>query len=227
MRHHHSKHQYQSFRRCMSCGILGLILVLGLGFPEGAAAKGYRPKRKKRPQSTVVTAGTRGCAAERSGADFAALAPLFHVGESTSPHPTFAWYMPHQASYLLTFQLAEADAEYQSIIYEQNLNSQTGLMQLTLPTSTALSSGKNYSWRVILRCQRDHPSADQVIGGEIAILDRTEPVTDAEFWYDAFASANPNQKRLLLQDLSIIEQNDGGKLGERHRQSIQNIIDRL
>jgi hypothetical protein len=176
----------------------------------------YKPRKRMAPKGGITTTATRGCAVEDgSKGKFVALAPVSDVGQTIAAHPTFSWYMPHANPYQLRFELAIADTA--ETIYQTNLSSQAGMMQLTLPsTEPALTIGQSYYWRVILQCETGSPSSDQLVGGEIerVTLARSTPqfpaqlmqyYAEAGIWYDAFAIATPLERNELLRDLAALE----------------------
>jgi Domain of Unknown Function (DUF928) len=223
--------------------ILGIFLCSSFALmPEAIAqarspqkitkkSRGYIPRKRVAPKGTITTTATRGCSVgEASQGRFVALAPISNVGQTIATHPTFNWYIPAKTPYKLRFEVALADTEFDSIIYTANLDSQPGLMQLTLPKSQAgLAIGQSYNWRVILQCETGRPSADQLVGGEVEVIagnSSTSAQTYAEsgLWYDAFAIANPQERNQLLRDLAVLEAEDPADKILKQSDALQQII---
>jgi hypothetical protein len=223
--------------------VLGIFLCSSFVLMPGAIAqsqtsqkiakksRGYIPRKRSAPKGTITTTATRGCSvAEASQGRFVALAPISNIGQTIATHPTFNWYIPGKTPYKLRFEVALADTEFDSIIYTANLDSQPGLMQLTLPKSKpGLTIGQSYNWRVILQCETDRPSADQLVGGEIEVI-AGNPATSAQtyaesgLWYDAFAIANLQERNQLLRDLAVLEAEDPADKVLKQSDALQQVI---
>jgi hypothetical protein len=191
----------------------------------------YIPRKRLAPKGTITTTATRGCSVgEARQGRFVALAPISNIGQTIASHPTFNWYIPGKTPYKLRFEVALADTEFDSIIYTANLDSQPGLMQLTLPKSNpGLTIGQSYNWRVILQCETGRPSADQLVGGEVEVV-AGNPSTSAQtyaesgLWYDAFAIANPQERNQLLRDLADLEAEEPADKILKQSEALQQII---
>jgi hypothetical protein len=193
------------------------------------ALAGYQPSRaqKPAPKDTRSDAGTtRGC--KGSGLPLTALASRNYVGQTTSTHPTFAWFVPDAKPLPMEFILYELDANgnYQTI-YQTRLQSSPGIMQLSLPQAQpGLQIGKQYLWQVVIFCAPAQPSSALSARGSLEVvpisselrqkLDKTVNIAqkanlyaEAGFWYDALGEAlqlAPESKlgevgSNLLQDL--------------------------
>jgi Domain of Unknown Function (DUF928) len=223
--------------------ILGIFLCSSFVLMPGAIAqsqtakkiakksRAYTPRKRIAPKGTITTTATRGCSvAEASQGRFVALAPISNIGQTIATHPTFNWYIPAKTPYKLRFEVALANTEFESIIYTANLDSQPGLMQLTLPKSKAgLAVGQSYNWRVILQCETGRPSADQLVGGEVEVI-AGSPSTSAQgyaeagLWYDAFAIASPQERNQLLRDLADLEAEDPADKILKQSEALQQIV---
>ncbi len=189
--------------------------------PRSVKKRWYKPRKGGPPKGNITTTATRGCSTQETAerGQFVALAPVAIPGKTQSLRPTVAWYIPHQTAYNLSFQFATAGTGAAEILYQTDLTSRPGMMQLTLP-ELGLTVGQSYSWRVVLHCKAGSPSADQLVGSEIEVVaaDRTvSPATAssqqyaaAGLWYDAFAIATPQEQQQLLADLIELEQADPG-----------------
>jgi hypothetical protein len=211
--------------------------------PKQAAKKRwYTPSKNRRaPKGRITTTATRGCptaAADANRGKLVALAPVSLPGQTSAAHPTFAWYVPNQNTYGLTFQLAIAQTDFQEVIYATRLDSRPGMMQLTLPeTETGLTIGQSYSWRVILHCAAGSPSADQLVGGEVEVVasdrpswngvsatDLPQKYAESGLWYEAFAIATPAERQQLLTDLMALEQADPADRILKQSEALQQVI---
>ncbi len=189
--------------------------------PRSVKQRWYKPRKGGPPKGNITTTATRGCSTQETAerGQFVALAPVLIAGKTQSLRPTVAWYMPHQSAYNLTFQFATVGTGTPEILYQTDLISRPGMMQLTLP-ELGLTVGQAYSWRVVLRCKTGSPSADQLVGGEIELVATDRAVAPATassqqyaaagLWYDAFAIATPQEQQQLLGDLIELEQADPG-----------------
>jgi hypothetical protein len=160
------------------------------------------------------------------------LAPLSHVGQTTSLHPTFAWFVPQELSLPVEFSLYEFDQNGTLKLTEEiELKTSPGIMKLSLPKDKpGLKVGKRYLWQAEIICNRNRPSQNKVSRTEIEVVpipaslksalsrtsDRTkkaELYAEAGFWYDAFSEALGTAKdgqlgeaaASLLQDLAELE----------------------
>jgi Domain of Unknown Function (DUF928) len=189
--------------------------------PRSVKKRWYKPRKSGPPKGQITTTATRGCPTQETAerGQFVALAPVSIAGQTQSLRPTVAWYIPHQTAYSLSFQFATAGTETPEVLYQTDLTSRPGMMQLTLP-ELGLTIGQSYSWRVVLRCKAGSPSADQLVGGEVELVAADRAVSPekassqqyaaAGLWYDAFAIATSQEQQQLLADLIELEQADPG-----------------
>ncbi|NJK58465.1 MAG: DUF928 domain-containing protein [Pleurocapsa sp. SU_5_0] len=172
------KHSY-SLAICLWC------LSLGMTHPAQAEyKKPPTPTGNDAPDAqTTSIAATRGVcnpAADRSeqkanSATLTALAPYSHVGQSSSTHPTFTWYLPDQESYPMEFWLYEFDpTSYDGKgkqVYQAKLSSSAGIMTHALSKEQAsLSPGKTYVWQVAVICNPNSPSQSLVVNNRVKIV---------------------------------------------------------
>jgi hypothetical protein len=202
--------------------VAGLLLSSAL---PGMA--GYKPPRQpSRPKTASTTTGVRGCSSQ-SGVPLVAIAPQQHVGQTTSLYPTFTWFMPDEKPYSIEFELYELVDKGRKSLIRQPMQSQFGLMQFTLPKARpALAIGKQYSWQVVVYCNKNRPSSALVTKAELIVQApessltamlkaTTDPLVRADryatngFWYDAMREAllapGPKGKALresLFNDLA-------------------------
>jgi Domain of Unknown Function (DUF928) len=204
--------------------------------PRSVKKRWYKPRRSGPPKGQITTTATRGCPTQETAerGKFVALAPVSTPGKTQSLRPTVAWYIPHQTAYGLSFQLATVGTDTPEILYQTDLASSPGMMQLTLP-ELGLAIGQSYSWRVVLHCKAGSPSADQLVGGEIEIVapDRavapaigsSQRYAEAGLWYDAFAIAAPQERNQLLADLIELEQTDPADPILKQSEALQKLME--
>jgi hypothetical protein len=206
--------------------------VVGLLLSSAAPGlAGYKPPRlPSRPKTASTTTGTRGCSSQ-TGIPVTAIAPQQHVGQTTSLYPTFTWFMPDEKPYPMEFELYELIDKKQKSLIRQSIQSQFGLMQFALPTDRpALAIGKQYSWQVVVYCNKNRPSSALVTKAELIVqvpdaalitamktivdpLIRADRYATEGFWYDAMREAvsapGPKGKAFrdsLLKDLAQQEE---------------------
>lgn len=217
--------------------VISLSLSLSLMVAPLAWA-GYKPPKTpsapKQPGSNITRSGS--CSPNATG-ELTALAPFSHVGQTTTTHPTFAWFVPDQASYPLEFRLFLN----QQRLYRTEMQSQSGIMQFTLPpTENGLTVGQNYTWQVVLVCNPNSPSANIVAMAEIGVVkasselqrklatlqnsqQRADLYAKQGLWFDALASAlkEPANQPIvltLLDSLANVEAQQLKAWGDRLQQ---------
>jgi hypothetical protein len=204
---------------------------------------GYKPPKTpsapKQPGSNITRSGS--CSPNAMG-ELTVLAPFSHVGQTTSTHPTFAWFVPDQASYPLEFRLFLN----QQRLYRTEMQSQPEIMQFTLPqTQNGLAVGQNYTWQVVLVCNPNSPSANIVAMAEIGVVkasvelqrqlatlqnsqQRANLYAKQGLWFDALAEAlkEPANQPIvlnLLDSLANVEAQQLKAWGDRLQQVEANI----
>ncbi len=207
--------------------------------PRSVKKRWYKPRRSGPPKGQITTTATRGCPTQETTerGKFVALAPVSTPGKTQSLRPTVAWYIPHQTAYSLSFQFATVGTGTPEILYQTDLTSSPGMMQLTLP-ELGLAIGQSYSWRVVLHCKVGSPSADQLVGGEIEVVAADRAVSPeiasspssqqyaaAGLWYDAFAIAAPQERNQLLADLIELEQTDPADPILKQSEALQKLME--
>ncbi len=167
----------------------------------------YRPRRVSRPSDTTVGAPRRGDGSCNMGeiGIFTVLAPLSHLGKTTSAHPTFVWFTSEQYPAPVRFRLYPATASVP--IVDTEVLSQAGITQFTLPFSQPGLKLGSYRWQIERICfpTRLEARADfEVVALPIALEER---------WYDLLAAAlndSPSDSDrdsvlVLLEDLHAVE----------------------
>lgn len=186
-----------------------LIFSLTAPLPAVAQTRTYVPPRTGSPPDARTIAGTRGTGcAEHSDIALTALAPYSHVGQTTSTHPTFAWYAPGgQPAVEFRLYAYGADGYLQpQPLYEVMLENSPGIATFTLSADhPGLTVGQRYYWQVALLCDPAHPSEDLVAGTEIEVVPTASDV--ASLWYDVLSTALASDANLLdlLSNLAAVE----------------------
>jgi hypothetical protein len=157
-----------------------------------------------------------------------------------------AWYVSDTQSYALKFRLYRTEAgPAQGLVYETELPSQPGIMQLKLPESQpGLAIGQRYTWQVVMLCDPNSPSRAIATGAELevvapapvvaAIANKTAQGQAAVYaelglWYDALQVAlqeMPRSKQptiALLNDLATSESTATSARLNEHGQRLRQI----
>lgn len=190
----------------------------------------YQPDPNQQPASSSTDSGaSRGCAEYKI--PLSVLAPKKYIGETTSEHPTFVWFLskPHQVD----FRIFKFDSQGipQRIGKPILLENKSGINKYSLPKSEpGLTVGQKYLWQVAVKCSDDDylieraefivqnmPSnLSQQLSGVVDHVQKAELYAQAGFWYNALEEAlnlptNSQRQQLissLLQDLIKYEQPD-------------------
>ncbi|MCX7594854.1 MAG: DUF928 domain-containing protein [Fischerella sp.] len=199
-----------------------------------ATLAAYKPPRDQKPPSGYTdSSGVRGRCKTTGTGSLTLLAPITHVGQTTSAHPTFAWFVTHHQRMPIEFSVYEFDNNEQphKLVYRSEVQSSPGIMKLSLPKEQpGLSVGQKYLWQVEILCNRNRPSRNLLASAEIEVVaipaslkdalnheqDRTQRATlyaEAGMWYDALSEAlnTSNTGALgivaanLIQDLAKLE----------------------
>lgn len=215
---------------CRHLGMVGLSLSLSLmATPPGWASytPPQTPSAPKQPGSNITRSGS--CSPNSTG-ELTALAPLSHVGQTTSTHPTFAWFVPDHVPYPLEFRLFVN----QQRLYRTEMQSQPGIMQFSLPqTQTGLTAGQHYTWQVVLVCNPNSPSSNIVVTAEMGVVkqssdlqgqlaklqnvqQRVDLYAKNGLWFDAFAEAlkEPSNQTIVVNLLNSLAQVEAQQLKE-------------
>jgi Domain of Unknown Function (DUF928) len=156
------------------------------GTPRGTAGGGSRP------------IGVACLAQPQSQEPLLALAPTQSVGLTTQATPSFWVYVPKTTAKTLEFTLSSRNPE---VGYQVNLPVQTaGLLKITLPLGTTLTTGRLYTWKVALVCDPEDRTKDWVVDSvirqqplaanlqrQLAAVTPEQQVslyTQSGFWYD-------------------------------------------
>ena len=232
-------HVANSRRR--GCYALIASLVLGLSLwtaPEAIAQ--YRPPKNPSAPKDTGTNTTRGGCNSNTSARLTALVPSNHIGQTSSGHPTFAWFMSDRSPHPLQFRLFRANGQP---LYRTQLQSQPGIMQFSLPQDEPeLAVGQTYRWQVVMVCNPNAPLINSVVTAEIEVVkpnaalqaqlaatqnsqQRIDLYAESGLWYDALAEAlkvpgnSQNQSALkLLDSLAKLEAQTSKDWSDRLRE---------
>ena len=210
------------------------VLTITLSFTQAAQAAYKPPQTQKPPSGYTDSSGVRGGCQANGVRPVILLAPVTHVGQTTSLHPTFAWFVPHSQQIPMEFTLYQFDANDQpsKLAYKQQLQSLPGIMTLSLPQQAQdLTVGKKYLWQLESLCNRNRPSSNLLVRAEIEVVatpsnlkialseqressQKVNLYAEAGMWYDALnqALASTDHKQQakvaasLLEDLAKSEQ---------------------
>lgn len=226
-----------------------LVVCLAIA-PVALAA--YKPQKPSRPSGSIGNSGVRGSGAcsEVPKGDLTVLAPLGHIGQATTTHPSFAWYVPDAQSYPIRFSLYSFDRNGKAAILRHRymVQSVKGIQKYTLPSNQpGLIVGQKYLWQVRLLCQSGAPSKDVIVEAEVEtvampallqsalvkISDRVKRANlyaESGFWYDALAEALTDTKTkpfsiALLQDLIKLETSSALETAQTQSKQLQQVIE--
>ncbi|MDX2230579.1 MAG: DUF928 domain-containing protein [Leptolyngbyaceae cyanobacterium bins.349] len=210
------------------CWIVLCTLALLLNTPATAIAGYTPPPRPSAPRrGTTTLTGVRGGCGGEVKVPLTALAPVQHVGQTISTHPTVVWFVPDQKPYPIALTLFEATEKGRgTTLYKTELQSTAGIMSFTLPKDQpGLTTGKQYIWQVAVKCDLNRPSKDQWVETLVEVvpipsdlktrlaktndpLQRSQLYGQSGFWYDALAEAikTPRANTLRLELLKTLSQ---------------------
>ena len=199
--------------------VLSLTLISLLLLAPTALAINYEPTHPSAPKGNTTSTGVRGGCDAKAKVDLTALAPIGHIGQTISNHPTIAWFIPDTTPHPLILRLYRygANQQWQKVGNEMPLQKSTsGIMQSTLPQE--LEVGQVYAWQVVVDCVPGYPSARLVAEAQIQVanapanfktklanahnaLARAELYASADLWYDALAETLHDGQNLQKQEI--------------------------
>jgi hypothetical protein len=221
--------------------------VLGLSLATTTVALGaYKPpSQPSYPKTPTTTTGTRGGCEEKTETILTSLAPQTHVGQTVSPYPTFAWFVPDSQPLLMEFRLYKYDSgDRPQLVEKVKLQTVPGIMQRSLSRDRpGLSVGQNYRWQVVIFCNPNRPSTALVTEAEVEVvempqafktalsttnnlLERAKLYAESGFWYDAFAEVLKSRRKAVTKEYKLNLLEDLAKLEEAgEKERIQLIIE--
>lgn len=213
--------------------VTSCVLSLSLAVTPVALAGYTPPPNQPPPKGNTTSSGPRGGCESSQGASLTVLAPIKHVGQTASTHPTFAWFVPDTKPFPMEFSLFElAEDNSFKLVEKLKLQSSPGIMQQSLPKDkSGLAVGQRYLWQVTVFCDPNHPSTALVARAEIEVVEMpsalksalssttersqiVELYANAGLWYDALREAlgsapSPTPEVVaatLLEDLAKLEE---------------------
>jgi hypothetical protein len=210
-----------------------LVLLLLLSFAAEASGRRYRPKKPGRYGGRTTTTGVRGsCEDSKTPLSLTAIAPLSHVGQTSSAQPTLAWYVPNQKAYNLEVRLLQADdaTQRRTVVWQspKGLRSSFGVMQQQLPKTVNLTPNTTYIWQVTLFCNPNRPSQDQTTEVPMQLVPGAQADADSR-WYDLLQEANGNANTVkgLIQDLLEAETSPPSDEAKEHNTRLKEVMGAL
>ncbi len=207
-------------RTIYSIGIATLLLSVALWIASVALVK-YRPPKPPSAPKENGTNATRGGCESNASVGLSPLVPFSRVGQTSTQHPTFTWFMPDRSPYPLQLRLFTSTGQP---LYRTQMQSQPGMMQFSLPQDQpGLAIGQSYRWQVVLVCNPNAPSMNVVAAAEIAVVkpssalqtqlaaaqtpqQRIDLYTESGLWYDAIAEVrkSPQSQSAVLELLDSL-----------------------
>jgi Domain of Unknown Function (DUF928) len=202
------------------------------GRPQRTSAGGARlifPSAPDRgsPQRTGA-GGRRGnscISSENSQPSLTALMPTEdNEGQTVAANPTLYWFVPQTTANSGEFVIINDQGNE---IYKKNFipPNQPGIVQLTIPDSASLKTGKQYQWYFTLICNSEDRSQDEYLSGllerttlgsllnsslqQAAPLKKAEIYANNRIWHDtlsnvaALRTENPTVWTDLLQSVGL------------------------
>ncbi|WP_404790457.1 DUF928 domain-containing protein [Altericista sp. CCNU0014] len=209
-------------------GIANLLLSVALWIAPVALAKYRPPKTPSAPKDTMPGASRGGCESNAS-VGLSPLVPFSHVGQTSTQHPTFTWFVPDRSPHPLQLRLFTSTGQP---LYRTQMQSQPGMMQFSLPQDRpGLAIGQSYRWQVVLVCNPNISSMNVVAVAEIAVVkpssalqtqlaaaqtpqQRIDLYAEAGLWYDAIAEAHksPQSQSAVLELLDSLASSEAQPL---------------
>ncbi|MEO0536707.1 MAG: DUF928 domain-containing protein [Cyanobacteria bacterium P01_A01_bin.123] len=202
------------------------IILIGITTPGLAYTP---PNDVEPPRGPAIPGGRRGGCDDLTEIDLMALAPQQQAGQTISTRPTLTWFVPDETAYPLRLQIYKHNgSSWEDVVEDLDIGpSQQGFMSYTLPANLELEVGGWYRWHVVLICNPDRRSSDQVTGAEFEVVrqpaglgavqgDRVQQASQyaaAGLWYNAMAIlsnasltvAEQSYRRELLTELAEFE----------------------
>lgn len=223
---------------------LGLLLLLTVEV-DARRSRRYRPPTVGRFTGQTTTTGTRGfCEDAKTRLSLTAIAPLRHTGQTSLTNPTLVWFVPgsptdERTSYSMELVVLQEDREKQRTGWKEvwnteQIESKPGFMQFKLPDEVKLLPEETYIWQIVLKCNPDRPSQEQIAEAPIqrVTLPKGQPSqkTESDLWYDLWEGTDlsqPSDAKQLIQDLIEIEAQPIDPDQEHNAEQIQRQRDRL
>ena len=220
--------------------LLTLLSLTSLSMMAPAVwAQQYQPPTGEPPGGPRGSNGSRDACGEAYAIPLTGLAPLQHMGQTTTTTPTFVWFIPATAQYSITLSFYKSsEGSRPELLHEVEYSDTTsGIVEFTLPADDEfeLSLNQPYEWQVSIDCNPNSLGYDQSF---VSTLEITEPPTtltealaaaqtpvekatiyaEAGYWYDALreamiASDNSNRDSIASSLLNELAELEGGLHG--------------
>lgn len=193
--------------------VLSINLSVFLSLTSVAWA-GYVPPTKQEPPSDYSSStGIRsGCSTQADSNHLVILAPQSYVGETSSAHPQFIWFVTEQVE--TDFRLFEftSDGQVKQLGNSIQVKSSSGINIFSLPLEQPpLTIGQKYLWQVAIRCPNGNFVLERaefkVVANPSSLkfnhssLEKIENYAQSGFWYDALSESLQVAKSGKLGDL--------------------------
>ncbi len=140
-------------------------LSIPLSFTQVTLAAYKPPPDQKPPKGYTESSGIRGTCKASDADSLTLLAPVTNIGQTTSSHPTFAWFIPDHQRVLLELSTYELSSNKQlKLAHKSQLRSSPGIMKVSVPeTLPTLALDKNHLLQVEILCDFNHPSRNRPV----------------------------------------------------------------
>ncbi|OKH30670.1 hypothetical protein NIES2119_30575 [[Phormidium ambiguum] IAM M-71] len=207
------------------------VLILTLGTTPVVLAEKGAPDNDA-PRGNTTSTGTRGGCENSTQGELTVLAPT-KEGKTASVRPTFAWFVPDTKPLAMKFLLYELNRNNDfRLVAQIDLTSSSGIRKVTLTEDIpALIVGKRYHWKVVLLCDRNHPSKDLIAEADFEVVEMPSTLRNAlsttkepaqivqlyaqyNLWYDAFGEALRYEQDTRLKQVTVTLLNELAKIEE-------------
>ncbi|GAB1541171.1 hypothetical protein NUACC21_38410 [Scytonema sp. NUACC21] len=194
---------------------LNINLLLTLLLFVSPAIAGYVPPRNQKPPSDYTkSGGARGCPEERI--PLTILAPITHVGYTSSKSPTFAWFLHSSRNTELRLFEFDSNNRPKQLGNAIEFTATKGINKYSLPENhPELTTGKKYLWQVAISC----PDGALIQKAEFMVVEMLSDIkTNQPKTADVSQKANLYAKKGLWYDaleeaLNLAPQGKLGKIG--------------
>ncbi len=199
-----------------------------IGSAANADEVRWTPDPKRGRASNTLSGGRRGTASATCALDdrlkpaVTLLVPEETIALTTKAQPTLAWYVEGNQTAEMEFVLFHP--EHADPVYTREIQSATGLVEVTLPESAALEVGVPYRWTVFVACDHDNfsvhtrslverievPNAALDVSA-MSSLEQASLYASQGIWYDTLNSlidaCRQDARTIVLQELrSLLQQ---------------------
>ncbi|MGB3208751.1 MAG: DUF928 domain-containing protein [Crinalium sp.] len=155
--------------------LLATIIPVAIASPQLTSAQTLPPVQiavKFEPPSRGAPGDRKGSSSRRIcpavAKPLTALIPQSNLGLTLSKHPTFWFYVPYTSDSQAEFILLD---ENEDEIYKQvfSLKGTPGIINLQLPETISLETGKQYKWQFSYRCNPTNSADDMYVEGAVEV----------------------------------------------------------